>query len=481
MSEHGQDASFFTHRLLVATPEGFGPETSAAIDRYVLSQIGRRWKGAFARLRSGVYLFRVEEENESEANSLVLILSIALFGRISSPACAFAPISADEDAERRPIKLEPVAAERLTKTLAAHAHNESGAAPAQGAAGAAIGSLEAAVRETKESVAEMRGEVGAIAEKLIQAEAAPAVADAEVSVDPAEKPMFQMARSGAVVFATTAKAMSRRVDAAVEALEDAVRRIDAAAPAEAVEAPARSGPSEETMRGLAENLAALARGQALIAATLKTGGAAVEAALTDGVEAVDDAAAEEDAVETADATPIEEPVEEPIEESVEEPVEEPVVEPIEEPIEEQVEDPIEEPAMDEAGVGGKIAALGEKIESVERALDALTDRVGALGDGATADLALVLDEMSSIGEDCRTALEQMLDVAIAWRRSVEAAETADADEPAADASHEAVDEEAEDGDGAESDDADAAFADEDADAFAVAVEDAGADDLDKRA
>lgn len=170
--------------------------------------------------------------------------------------------------------------------------------------------------------------------------------------------MFRIAKSGAVAFAASLKSLTRQIETAVDALNGSVKRIDAAAPAEPVEDKHAAGarePSDELLRGLAENLAELARGQARIADTVEGQGRARSAI---GVA----------------------------------------------------------PSYGE-GFAALLSAMIGAAEKNASVAAALLERVSAdeaaSGDGAE-DAALRIEDLA---QSNRAAAEQMLDVAIAWNRS----------------------------------------------------------------
>ena len=402
MSEQGQDASFFTHRCVVATPDGFGPEASSSIDRYVVGQMCRRWSGAFARLENGVYLMRLDDESASDAYSLMVMLAVSLFGRISTPAVRLEALHEEMDSSGEPVAIDEASIDRLRRTLASFAQQESehGTAPAAPATAvsadhAALGAIEGVVRDALERLEGVGGEVGALAgriseiqdgvgqisERMSSLESAPRPeTDGD---DEAEKPLFNIAKSGAVTFATSLKSMSRQVETAVAALTDAVKRIDEAAPGSSIAAPEQAGsrvkePSEETLRSLAENLAELARGQARIAATLESGGA------QHGPQA-DGGAVSEEPQDGADP------------------------------------------------LNARVVKLTAQASSNQSAAETLASRVDALRSEAPAEIAELLAQMSDLAQENRAAANLMLDVAVAWSRSSqqEGGDASAADEAAA--------------------------------------------------
>lgn len=307
MSVLAPDAAAFTHRLRVAAPEGFEPETIAAIDQYALAQILRRWPGAFARVAAGDYLLRADAAGEKAAHSLALALSITLFGQAATAGCVLAPI--EEAVAAEAVKLEPAAAERFA---------------------AAIEGFKPAHHAQKDAEAAERGALAALV-------------------------------------------------AAAERLERAsVEAAKVAAPAKA-----KTPTAKEILQTVEGRLAELTRGQADILLALRDGaaGSVASAEEPSGADDAQSDAAQEEADAPAD-----------LDASAD---------------------------LDPISVGGRIGALEALLEAMSRDVSDISDGVGGLAPEAVEDAALILDRVNAVAEECRDALEHMLDLVAAWRLSVD--------------------------------------------------------------
>lgn len=400
MSEQRPSASFFTHRLTILKPEGFGEETEAAIDRFVLAQFGQRWAGAFARLRRGDYLLRLDDETTSDAYNLTMVLAMALFGRISTRAVVFEPLEAAARAETS-IELTPSEVERLTAALARHAMVELGVESAGAASRAApsaeenarseenrrehrhlreaLAGIDAASRTTRAELAAMRDELARALERFETREAA---------IQPApelDTSGFAEAKSGAIAFAASMKSVARRVEASGDALGAVVDRLGAAATAAEKTAAMRGEATAE----LRATLAALTDGQARLMARV-------------GETAADEQWRAEDAAVAA-----------------------------------TVSDPRE------GRFEAMIFALAGEIDANRAAAAALGDAVDTLatkaGEVAAEVASARLEDMRALAESNRDAAEQMLDIAFAWQTGLDgAAEEAATIEAEADADQRAA-------------------------------------------
>lgn len=373
MVTQGPNASFFTHRMMIAKPEGFGPEGEASLDRYVLAQFGQRWDGVFARIGRGDYLMRLDAETTSDAYNLTMILAMSLFGRISTRAVMLEPLELAEGQGHEPPVLDDAETTRMARTLASFCAQQvageasAGETPATESAAradllgehrAALAAVEAASAETRNELSRLRSDM---VSAISQAKRRPAE---PVASSDGEDGAFNQAKQSAIAFAASLKSITKRVEVASASLDAATAQIgQRAAGVDAPENATSTSSIDDSIRELRIAIASVAEGQAAIAEALLE---------NDSSQNPQPAAAQ------------------------------------------VVED--DSPLRD---VQLMIMGLAERVEANRDAAAALSDNIVVVL-GASPDVtAAALEQMNALAESNRDAAEQILDIAFAWQTLID--------------------------------------------------------------